>query len=147
MVDRDAVIGKKSDSEADLLLVVAGALQRADGLWLMHKRPEGKHHGGLWEFPGGKVEPSETPVESLVRELSEELGITLRTEACRPVCFAEDKRQAGKATIVIFLYKIARWDGEPQALEGGGIGWYTPEEIARLDMPPLDRDLLAGLFT
>ena len=72
------------------ILVVAGALQRQDGLWLMHKRPAHKHHGGLWEFPGGKVEVSETKAEALIRELVEELGITAVLDSDNPVAQAED---------------------------------------------------------
>jgi 8-oxo-dGTP diphosphatase len=120
------------------IAVVAGALWREDGCWLMHRRPAGKQHGGLWEFPGGKVEPSEMPVESLIRELQEELGITCHMTACQPVAFAEQPRPAAGPAIVILLYTITTWDGEPAALEGGAIGWFTPEEVLALDKPPLD---------
>ena len=126
--------------------VVAGALQRADGLWLMHKRPEEKHHGGLWEFPGGKVEAYEIPKETLVRELQEELGIEVVPSACEPVCFAENRLQNGSEPIVILLYNVNRWVGNPQAMEGGRINWFTPLEIEKLDKPPLDEVLAARLF-
>lgn len=128
------------------MAVVAGALIREDGRCLMQKRPAGKHHAGLWEFPGGKVEPHEMPIESLVRELSEELGIRCDPPSCTPVTFAEsDAGGAGRA-IVILLYTIKRWDGEPRALEGGEIGWFTPPEIAGLAKPPLDIPLTRALF-
>jgi 8-oxo-dGTP diphosphatase len=126
--------------------VVAGALHREDGLWLMHRRPEDKHHGGLWEFPGGKVEASEMPVQSLVRELVEELGITVREEDCIPAGFAESDGSAGGARLVILLYTIATWQGEPRALEGGAVGWFTPTESRALPKPPLDHALAARLF-
>lgn len=126
--------------------VVAGALSRSDDCWLMHKRPLGKHHGGLWEFPGGKVEGYEMPIESLVRELREELGITCDRAACQPVAFAESLDHDDQPAIVILLYTVAKWEGEPAALEGGTIGWFTPDEIRALAKPPLDVQLASALF-
>ncbi|WP_328705868.1 (deoxy)nucleoside triphosphate pyrophosphohydrolase [Erythrobacter rubeus] len=125
---------------------MAGALQADDGRWLMHCRPLEKHHGGLWEFPGGKIEPSEIPVESLIRELREELGIGIAHGVCTPVSFAEEHAAEGQKGIVILLYKIAVWQGSPAALEGGKVGWFTPAEINRLDKPPLDCELADRLF-
>ncbi|MEO0689638.1 MAG: (deoxy)nucleoside triphosphate pyrophosphohydrolase [Pseudomonadota bacterium] len=124
------------------LLVVAGALRRGDGLWLMHQRPRDKHHGGLWEFPGGKVEVSESPNEALVRELSEELGIAVSPEDCEPLCFAETANGARSPRIVILLYKVTRWAGIPRALEGGDVGWFSIKGMRDLPKPPLDIDLL-----
>ncbi|MEM7781617.1 MAG: (deoxy)nucleoside triphosphate pyrophosphohydrolase [Pseudomonadota bacterium] len=124
------------------LLVVAGALRRHDGLWLMHQRPKDKRHGGLWEFPGGKVEVSEFPYEALVRELSEELGIAICPEDCEPLCFAETALGAPSPRIVILLYKVARWAGTPRALEGGDVGWFSMQDMRKLPKPPLDMDLL-----
>lgn len=120
------------------IAVVAGALQREDGCWLMHRRLAGTQHGGLWEFPGGKVEPSEMPIESLIRELHEELGITCHSAACQPVAFAEQPRTAVGPAIVILLYTVTGWEGEPAALEGEAVGWFTPEEVFALAKPPLD---------
>jgi 8-oxo-dGTP diphosphatase len=128
------------------LTVVAGALHREDGLWLMHLRPEGKHHAGLWEFPGGKVENAEMPVQSLVRELAEELGIRCKTEDCSPAGFAESEPTQQEPRIVILLYTVSAWTGEPHALEGGGVAWFTPEEVLALPKPPLDIALAARLF-
>ena len=136
------------------LWVVAGALHASDGRWLMHCRPLEKHHGGLWEFPGGKVEGVETPVITLMRELREELGIEVRTGDCIPASFAEEA-QAEKGEfatenaarpIVILLYTIAVWSGEAQSLEGGRIEWFTPDQIEKLDKPPLDQELARRLF-
>ena len=146
MVDGAASIEKNSDNSPVSILVVAGALMDDDGRCLMHQRPLSKHHGGLWEFPGGKVEAAETPVESLVRELREELGITIRPPDCIPVAFAEEGRQSGQRAIVILLYRIASWAGEPAALEGEAIGWFTPGEVAELAKPPLDCMLADSLF-
>ncbi len=128
------------------LLVVAGAIRRNDGRWLMHRRPLAKHHGGLWEFPGGKVELSESPAFALRRELREELGIEIAMDASEPVAFAEERPEPGRAAIVILLYNISHWTGEPMALEGEEICWFAPAEIGELDMPPLDRELAAQLF-
>lgn len=128
------------------ITVVAGALHRADGRWLMHRRPEGKHHAGLWEFPGGKVEPAEMPVDALVRELAEELGIGCRAQGCDPAGFAETGAGEAVPPIVILLYTVARWEGEPQALEGGAVEWFTPAEALALPKPPLDIALAARLF-
>ena len=130
-----------------VIWVVAGALQRGDGKWLMHRRPFEKHHGGLWEFPGGKVEDTEIPVKTLIRELHEELGITINPKDCEAVGFAEEADESDAKSIVILLYKIRDWSGEPHAIEGEGIGWFTQEGIAELETPPLDRVLAQQLFT
>ncbi|MAY19625.1 MAG: DNA mismatch repair protein MutT [Erythrobacteraceae bacterium] len=127
----------------DPMWVVAGALGAAGDRWLMHRRPLEKHHGGLWEFPGGKVETAEIAVKALTRELHEELGISVLTEDCEPVGFAEE---CGENPIVILLYKVMRWRGEPRALEGGAVQWFAREDISALDKPPLDTALTAQLF-
>lgn len=141
------MIGKKTDMTPKWIPVVAGALHREDGRWLMHRRPADKHHGGLWEFPGGKVEPDEIPIRSLVRELSEELGIRCDDTLCTPAGFAESAGEKGQPGLVILLYTVGGWDGDPQPLEGGEVGWFTPAEVCRLDKPPLDVDLAARLFS
>jgi len=146
MVEIGYLVGKKTDMTPKWITVVAGALYRADGRWLMHRRPEGKHHAGLWEFPGGKVEADEIPVESLVRELSEELGIRCDPALCAPSGFADGAGGEGHPGLVILLYTTGQWDGEPQALEGGAVGWFTPAEVRALDKPPLDIRLAEGLF-
>lgn len=127
----------------DWLAVVAGALCRADGRWLMHRQPEGKHHAGLWEFPGGKVEPSEMPLESLHRELEEELGIRCKAGHCEPAGFAESDAATG---LVILLYTVSAWEGDPEALEGSEVDWFTREEVMALPKPPLDIVLATQLF-
>lgn len=128
------------------LVVAAGALQREDGRWLMHKRPPDKHYAGLWEFPGGKVEVHEMPVDSLVRELQEELGIGCDPVACSPIAFAEGGVAGGAGAIVILLYTVSHWNGVPAALEGGEIGWFTPAEVRMLSKPPLDGELARVLL-
>ncbi len=146
MVDASLNDGKNSDIALPYMLVVAGALQGSDGLWLMHKRAEGKHHAGLWEFPGGKVEVSEIPEKALIRELAEELGITVDEENCMPATFAYSPASGSQNAIVILLYNVTQWEGNPRALEGGDIGWFTQQEIAELSKPPLDIALARQLF-
>lgn len=138
--------GKNSDMTLNWMAVVAAALHRDDGRWLMHQRPVGKHHAGLWEFPGGKVEVNEMPVESLTRELAEEIGIACCAAACTPAGFAEGGATANGQPLVILLYTVSAWQGEPQALEGGAVGWYTPDEVFALPKPPLDVMLAQRLF-
>ncbi|MEL6416433.1 MAG: (deoxy)nucleoside triphosphate pyrophosphohydrolase [Pseudomonadota bacterium] len=146
MVETSRGIGKKTDMTIGPLWVVAGALQRADQRWLMHRRPEEKHHGGLWEFPGGKVEPYEMPQEALIRELAEELGIAVDPVSIVPLTFAQVDAEFDQPAIVILLYKVTHWDGEPQALEGGAVDWLDPITIGGLPKPPLDSELCARLF-
>jgi len=126
--------------------VVAVALRRADGHWLMHRRPPDKHHGGLWEFPGGKVESAEIPTLALVREIGEELGIVLDPVALRPATFAHGARDRCGREIVILLYTCSEWSGVPGALEGGEVGWFSPQAMSALDKPPLDDALVARLL-
>ena len=128
-----------------ITLVVALALRDKEGRWLMHRRPAHKHHGGLWEFPGGKVEAAETPANALVREIREELGITIRVDDLQPAGFAQEASGTREAPIVILLYTCTRWEGEVEALEGGQVDWFTPAMIPTLPKPPLDVALWAGL--
>ncbi len=126
--------------------VVALALHDAQGRWLMHRRPDHKHHGGLWEFPGGKVELGETPAFALVREIEEELGLALDPAALTPSCFAQEPPDACGSPIVILLYTADTVPGVPEAREGGEIGWFTAHQIESLPRPSLDVALCARLF-
>ena len=128
------------------LWVVAAAMQDRQGRWLMHRRPAHKQHGGLWEFPGGKVEDAEIPSLSLIRELQEELGISADPADLEPFCFAQEPPEQGRRQIVILLYILRRWNGSPLALEGGEVAWFTSAEAAELDKPPLDIELLKRLL-
>jgi 8-oxo-dGTP diphosphatase len=126
--------------------VVAAAIRRPDGRFLLQRRPAGKRHAGLWEFPGGKVERGETPALALIREVSEELGIELAHASLEPVTFAESQAESDSPAIVILLYKAGRWQGEPRALAGGEFGWFDAEEARTLAKPPLDVILLDGFL-
>ncbi len=125
--------------------VVAAALRGADGRFLLHRRALLSHHGGLWEFPGGKVEIGENPSFAMVRELEEELGIRVDTRDLKPVGFAESAAEENAPALVILLYISSQWRGDPQALVGEEIGWFTPCEIAELAKPPLDSVLAEHL--
>ena len=131
------------------LPVVAACLCDRDGRWLMHRRPSHKQHGGLWEFPGGKVEDGENPRFALVRELKEELGIEVAVSDIAPSLFADDVvavSEGGMRTpIVLFLYTVRNWVGDPTPLEGGALEWFAPLEASALATPPLDRELLDQL--
>jgi 8-oxo-dGTP diphosphatase len=111
----------------------------------MQRRPVGKQHGGLWEFPGGKVEPGESPRDALVRELNEELGIEVSTDGLSPLAFAESVQGSGEPGIVILLYNVPDFVGYPEPEDGAAIGWFSLDQIADLPLAPLDIDLLAAL--
>ncbi len=129
-----------------VVIVVAAALLRGDGRVLMQRRPPGKAHGGVWEFPGGKVEAGESLEAALARELAEELGIALDPAALVPAAFAAEPPQPGAVRrLILALYAARAWGGEPLALEGGEVQWFEPSEMAALEMPPLDVPLVARL--
>ena len=120
-----------------MLDVVALALIDQSGRVLMQQRCADRQHGGLWEFPGGKLEAGETAVIGLIREIDEELGLVLAEPDLNWLARAE-----GPCTgIVINLYTCRRWEGVPGCLDAQEIGWFTPNELDELAMPPLDRPL------
>lgn len=126
-----------------LVLVVAVALVDEDGRVLMAQRPEGKSMAGLWEFPGGKVEAGETPEESLVRELREELGIVVKEACLAPFAFASHRYE--RFHLLMPLYLCRRWEGVVLPQEGQRISWVLPDDMAKLALPPADVPLVAQL--
>ncbi|HVR91671.1 MAG TPA: (deoxy)nucleoside triphosphate pyrophosphohydrolase [Novosphingobium sp.] len=128
--------------------VVAVALIRYDGKILLQQRRLDGAHGGLWEFPGGKIEPDESAESALIREIREELGCEIALDALTPLTFASDTRlpPALREPYVILLYTCRDWQGEPQCLDGEAIGWFAADELAGLSMPPLDRPLSEALI-
>lgn len=128
---------------ADLMPVVAAALVAADGSVLLQQRPAGKQHGGLWEFPGGKLEAGESPEAALVRELGEELGIVVDPLDLTPVTFAS--AAAGSRHLLLLLFRITRWSGEPRPLDAAALAWVHPSAMATRPMPPADYPLAAAL--
>ena len=134
------------------MFVVAAALIDPGGTKvLIQRRAERAHHGGLWEFPGGKIEPGEGPEAALVRELHEELGIVVDPAALVPVSFAsggagnEHDSTGSAITHVILLYTCRSWSGEPAGLDGAATQWVAAAELGAQAMPPLDIPLAAAL--
>lgn len=128
------------------LFVVALAMIDDSGRVLVQQRPPGKAMAGLWEFPGGKVEPGETPEHALVREIEEELGVRLAAEELVPLTFASEP--LAERHLLLLLYTARRWEGEPHALDASAIRWVTIDEMRGLPMPPADApfaNMLAGL--
>lgn len=129
------------------VLVVAVALIDRHGRILLQRRRLGGEHGGLWEFPGGKVEPGETPQSAAVREIEEELGVRLDPAALMPISFASDSQPPvpPRRCYVILLYTCRAWIGEAECRQGEEIRWYRSGELAGLAMPPLDYPLVSAL--
>jgi 8-oxo-dGTP diphosphatase len=126
-----------------LFPVVAAALIDGAGRVLVQQRPAGKAMAGLWEFPGGKVEPGEAPEAALARELMEELGIAVLPADLEPLSFASEPLDGRH--LLLLLYLARRWTGEPLPLDAAALRWAAPSELADLPMPPADRPLVAAL--
>ena len=127
----------------NLLLVVACGLIDPDGRVLLARRPEGKPMAGLWEFPGGKVAPGETPEEALIRELREELGIDVSAACLAPFAFASHPLEGRH--LLMPLYLCRRWGGTPEGREGQALAWVRPNKLGDYAMPPADKPLVALL--
>lgn len=123
--------------------MVALALVDADGRVLIQQRPEGKELAGLWEFPGGKVEAGERPEETLIREVAEELGITVREPCLAPLTFASHAYEAFH--LLMPLWVCRRWEGRAQAREGQALKWVRPRDLRAYPMPPADAPLIPAL--
>jgi 8-oxo-dGTP diphosphatase len=128
-----------------LQTVVALALIDSEGRVLMQRRPECRAHGGLWEFPGGKIEPGEALGAALVREIAEELGLIAHEDDLVPVSFAASPAETGTRQVLLLLYACQRWQGDPVPEAGAAVQWTMPEAISALPMPPLDVPLAAAL--
>ena len=126
-----------------VLLVVAAAIFNDQGDILLAQRPEGKSMAGLWEFPGGKLEPGERPEEALCRELKEELQISVEPSALQPITFASFGYP--DFHLLMPLYEVRDWQGELAGLEGQEIAWVKPAEVASYKAPPADIPLFEEL--
>ncbi|HUI12511.1 MAG TPA: 8-oxo-dGTP diphosphatase MutT [Xanthobacteraceae bacterium] len=128
---------------AKFVLVAACALIDPDGRVLIAQRPAGKSMAGLWEFPGGKVEPGERPEQSLIRELREELGIVVKEPCLAPLTFASHLYP--DFYLLMPLYVCRRWEGFVEAREGQKLKWVRPPELRNYPMPPADEPLISHL--
>ena len=128
-----------------LVLVAACALIDADGRVLIAERPVGRPLAGLWEFPGGKVERGERPEDTLIRELHEELGITVREACLAPLTFASHAYP--EFHLLMPLYVCRRWEGSVTAREGQRLAWARPNGLREYPMPPADEPLVSHLVT
>ncbi len=129
-----------ADGSRPLLLVAACALVDSDGRVLLARRPEGKKMAGLWEFPGGKLHPGETPEAGLIRELKEELGIDVASDCLAPFAFASHGYERFHLLMPLFLCR--RWKGAPRSREGQTLTWVRPDKLAEYPMPEADRPLV-----
>jgi 8-oxo-dGTP diphosphatase len=123
-----------------IILVSAVALIDIDGRVLLAQRPEGKSMAGLWEFPGGKVEPGETPEHALVRELEEELGINTWSSCLSPLSFASHSYD--DFHLLMPLFACRKWEGIPSPKEGQTLKWVHARDMASYPMPPADIPLI-----
>jgi 8-oxo-dGTP diphosphatase len=128
-----------------LVFVAACALIDTDGRVLIAQRPPGKSMAGLWEFPGGKLEPGERPEQALIRELKEELGIVVKEECLAPLTFASHSYP--DFHLLMPLYVCRRWQGFVEAREQQALKWVRPNELRNYPMPPADEPLISHLTT
>jgi 8-oxo-dGTP diphosphatase len=123
-----------------IILVSAVALIDSDGRVLLAQRPEGKSLAGLWEFPGGKVEPGESPEAALIRELKEELDIDTWASCLAPLTFASHSYP--DFHLLMPLFACRRWQGTPRSVEGQNLAWVRPNQMRDYPMPPADLPLI-----
>jgi 8-oxo-dGTP diphosphatase len=127
-----------------LLLVVACALVDIDNRVLIAQRPEGKQLAGLWEFPGGKLDPGERPEDALIRELAEELSITVKAPCLAPITFASHAYD--DFHLLMPLYVCRKWEGQVMPAEGQAVKWARARDLRNYPMPPADEPLIAPLI-
>ena len=130
-------------ADVPIILVAAVALVDVDGRVLIAQRPEGKSMAGLWEFPGGKVEPGETPEQALIRELREEIGIDVTENCLAPFTFASHRYDDFHLLMPLYVCRV--WDGMVVAREGQTLKWVRALDLKDYPMPPADIPLIAML--
>ena len=127
-----------------MLMVVAAALIDAKSRILVQQCPDGTAMAGLWEFPGGKIEPGETPEAALARELEEELGITVEQAHLKPLIFASEP--LADKHLLLLLYVCRHWTGEPAAHQATALQWLGAKDLRGLAMPPADLPFIDALI-
>ena len=137
------MIMKGNVDALNIVLVSAAALVDCDGRVLLAQRPKDKPMGGLWEFPGGKLQIGETPENALIRELREELNIDVSNNCLSPITFTSYSYK--EFHLILMLYVCRIWDGEIRCLEGQDILWLKPSRMSRVCMPPADKPLVTVL--
>lgn len=128
----------------DILLVAACALIDVDGRVLIAQRPRGKAMAGLWEFPGGKVEPGERPEDTVIREFHEELDVTIKEPCLAPLTFTSHSYEDFHLLMPLFVCR--KWDGMVRAREGQALKWVRPVRLRDYEMPPADEPLIPHLI-
>lgn len=126
-----------------LVFVVACALLDSDNRILLAQRPEGKSLAGLWEFPGGKMESGERPEQTLIRELKEEINVTVKEECLSPLAFASHAYEDFQLFIPLWICR--RWQGPEMPLEGQKLAWVRAKDLRDYPMPPADLPLIPML--
>lgn len=126
-----------------IVLVAAAALVDADGRVLLARRPEGKAMAGLWEFPGGKLGPGETPEQALIRELREELGVDVEGSCLTPLAFASHGYDGFHLLMPLYVCRV--WRGAVTPREDQKLHWVRPARLRDFPMPPADAPLVALL--
>ena len=129
------IIGHKN-----IKIVVSLALINDADEILLSKRPKNKHYAGFWEFPGGKVETGEVPEIALIREIKEEINISINNKCIAPLSFSEFDYK--EFQLLLLLYVCRRWEGEPKSMEKNEIRWVTPNKLRKYKMPPADDALI-----
>ncbi|WP_049757525.1 (deoxy)nucleoside triphosphate pyrophosphohydrolase [Candidatus Puniceispirillum marinum] len=133
----------EANPQLPLVLVSAVALIDTDGRILLAQRPAHKSMGGLWEFPGGKIESGESPEAALIRELQEELDINTSESCLAPLSFASHAYD--DFHLLMMLFACRRWHGRPRPVEGGALKWVRPNQLRDYPMPPADIPLIPVL--
>ena len=141
MADTTGIVKRPKPKKAHWIPVVAGFL-RKDGKILIGQRPENHSLAGQWEFPGGKIEPGETPEEALARELSEELGIEAKIGELKLAC----THSYGDVGILILFFEVNFWKGEPKAMHHMMLEWIYPSQLGEKNIPEANRKILDRIY-
>ncbi|MBV6632010.1 MAG: 8-oxo-dGTP diphosphatase MutT [Alphaproteobacteria bacterium] len=129
--------------EKPILLVSAAVLVDGDNRVLLARRPQGKHLGGLWEFPGGKLQAGETPEDAVIRELQEELGVHTQAKCLHPLTFASHPYEEFHLMMPLFICR--KWGGPAVPKEGQELAWVKPGQLRDYPMPPADAPLISAI--